>query len=183
MYGNPSHYWIVPTPNSPNWATGYTNLYQSVRDSKSPIYAEDNIEDTEKWLLDPNFSEGKTPQQRKEFGHDLDEDKMELYGLKTLSTQVLYITNTESIPKDNATLFFTQMFLPFMIKLTLHLERHDTLQTVNSDSHYAIKWTKKVIEEYDPADNFTEFYENNIMDVIGDEVIDPHVVYTMKICI
>ena len=64
---------------------------------------------------------------------------------------------------------------------SLHLERLDTLQTVNSDFQYAIKWTKKVIEEYDPVDNFTEFYENNIMDVIGDEVIDPHVVYMMKI--
>lgn len=165
-------------PNSLKLGYRVYNLPQSVRDHKFCIYAEDNIEETEKWLLDPDFLEGKTPQQRKEFGHDLDEDKMELYGLKNQSTQVLYITNTESIPKDNATpVPFTQMFLPCSgLNQFWHLERSlDTLQTVNffDFNPYAIKWTKKVIEEYDPADNFTEFYENNIMDVIGDEVIDP----------
>ena len=129
-----------------------------------------------------DFSEGKTiPQQRKEFGHDLDEDKMELYGLKNPEYTSFIHYKYRKYSFDNAGVQFTQMFLPCSgLNQSWHLERSlDTLQTVNffDFNPYAIKWTKKVIEEYDPADNFTEFYENNIMDVIGDEVIDPLMLY------
>ena len=46
------------------------------------IYPEDDVEETLEWLLDDDFLMDKTPKESLEFGYNLPEDKMELYGLK-----------------------------------------------------------------------------------------------------
>lgn len=165
-------------PNSLKLGYEVLNLPQQVRDHKMCIYPEDDVEDTVKWLLDDDFLKGKTPKESLEFGYDLPEDKMELYGFKNQQTQILYVTNTESIPKfDNTGVKFTHMMVPCAgLHQFWHLGNHvDSLKEVTfyDFNPYAIKWTDIVISEWDPSTNFTEFYETNIDRVIGDGVIDP----------
>lgn len=165
-------------PNSLKLGYKVFNLPQQVRDHKTCCYPEDQVEETASWILDSNFLSDKTPKESLEFGYNLHEDKMELYGYKNQQTQVLYITNTESIPKfDKTGKNFTHMMLPCSgLNQLWHLGNHiDSLEKVTffDFNPYAIEWTKIVINEYDPDTNFTEFYEQNIQRVIGDGVIAP----------
>ena len=164
-------------PNSLKLGYEVLNLPQQVRDHKECIYPEDDVEDTVKWLLDDDFISSKTPKESLEFGYNLPEDKMELYGFKNQQTQVLYITNTESIPKfDNTGVGFTHMMVPCSgLHQFWHLGNHvDTLDMVTfyDFNPYALEWTNIVIKEWDPRTDFTKFYEDNIQRVIGDGVIN-----------
>lgn len=165
-------------PNGLKLGYKIMNLPQQVRDHKHCCYPEDEVDETSKWILDSTFLNDKTPEQSLKFGYNLSEDKMELYGFKNQQTQVLYITNTESIPKfDKTGVEFTHMMLPCSgLNQLWHLGNHiDTLERVTffDFNPYAIDWTNLVLKEYDPKTNFTEFYENNIQRVIGDGVISP----------
>ena len=178
-------------PNSLKLGYEVLNLPQSLRYHKVCIYPEDQVEETCEWLLDDKFLESMTPKQSLEFGYNLDEDKMELYGFKNQQTQVLYVTNTESIPKfDRTGIKYTHMMVPCSgLHQFWHLGNHiDTLEQITffDFNPYAIAWTKLVLEEWDPSTNFTEFYETNIDRVIGDGVLarecciyDPKLVFAL----
>lgn len=153
------------------------NLPQGVRDHFHSCYPEDDIEQTKQWLLDPEFNTGRTPQEIKEWGYTLPEDKMELYGYKIQQFQVLYITNTENIPKRDPELLevgFSRHVVPCagLHQFWHQLQDINTLKSVLWFDYnpYAIAWTRLVIDEWDGRD-FTGFYEKNIQRIIGDGVI------------
>jgi len=153
------------------------NLPTAIRHNMHSCYPEDDIEETKTWLLDPDFLKGKTPREIKEFGYTLPEDKMELYGYKIQQFQVLYVTNTESVPKRDPELNdvgFTRHVVPCA---GLHqfwhlLQDQDTLSSVlwYDFNPYAIQWTEMILMEWDGRD-FVKFYEDNISRVISDGVI------------
>ena len=160
-------------------ALGYTvhNLPQGVRDNKHSCYPEDDVEQTIKWLLDPDFNTGKTALQAKEFGYTLPEDKMELYGYKNQQFQVLYVTNTENIPSRDPELDnvkFTQHVVPCAgLHQFWHVFRDlDTLKHVvwYDYNPYAVKWMRWVLEYWNGED-FSKFFSENIDIVCGDGVI------------
>lgn len=173
-----TRHWFLDAliPNSLKLGYEVINLPYEVRDHKVCIYPEDQVEETCEWLLDNDFLLNKTPKESLQFGYDLDEDKMELYGFKNQQTQVLYVTNTESIPKfDNTGVKFTHMMLPCSgLHQFWHLSNHiDTLEQITffDFNPYAIAWTKLVLDEWDPETDFTTWYEDNIDRVIGDGVL------------
>jgi hypothetical protein len=104
---------------------------------------------------------------------------MELYGYKIQQFQVLYVTNTESVPKRDPELKavgFTRHVVPCA---GLHqfwhlLQDQDTLSSVlwYDFNPYAIEWTQMVLMEWDGRD-FVKFYNDNISRVISDGVISP----------
>jgi len=152
------------------------NLPEEVREHKVCIYPEDDIEQTKEWLLNPNFLDGKTQEQLYEYGFSLPEDKLELWGYKIQHVQVLYVTNTESVPKDCVRPGFDVIAVPCS---GLHQFWHmaqaiDTLKRVvwfDFNTH-AIAWTKLVLEEWDGED-FDSFYKNNINRILENSVISP----------
>lgn len=161
-------------PNTIRKGYRVINIPDDIRHDKHSCYPEEDTEATKSWLLDTEFNTGKTPQQVKEFGYDLHEDKMELYGYKIQQFQVLYVTNTESIPRRPKNISISKHVVPCS---GLHQFWHiiqdvDTLERVcwYDFNPYAIAWTKLVLNEWDGV-NFSEFYRENIDRVIGDGVI------------
>lgn len=163
-------------PNSIARGRRVINIPDSIRHLKHSCYPEEDTEQTKQWLLDTNFNTGKTPQQIKEFGYSLHEDKMELYGYKIQQVQVLYITNTESIPTRRTGIQISKHVVPCS---GLHQFWH-IMQDLNTVEHvcwydfnpYAVAWTKLVLAEWDGV-NFSDFYRNNIQRITGDGVISP----------
>jgi hypothetical protein len=150
------------------------NFPQSLRDHKCCIYPEDDIEQTLDWLMDVDYMERLSTQEVRQFGFGLNEDKMELYGYKAQKVQVLYVTNTESVPKEAPDVGFTKLAVPCS---GLHQFWHivhalDTVQQVLwfDFNPYAVAWTKLVLSEWD-GKNFEKFFEQNIDRVVGDGVI------------
>jgi len=138
------------------------NLPQSVRDEKHCCYPEDDVEETKKWLMDPNWDQ-KSVDDLSQFSQTINEDKQELYGYKCMSTHVMYITNTENVPGDE-TYNCTVMTAPCS---GLHQFKHmvnarKTLERViwTDFSEAGIWWTKKVLAEWDGI-NFNAFYQKN----------------------
>lgn len=161
--------------------SGYSvlNLPEAVREHKVCIYPEDDIEATKEWLLDPNFVDGKTQEELYSYGFNLPEDKLELWGYKIQHIQVLYVTNTETVPKECPQPGFTVMAVPCS---GLHQFWHiaqalDTLKRVIwfDFNPHAIAWTKLVLEEWDGVD-FDSFYKANIHRITDNSVISPECV-------
>jgi len=171
--------WMIP--NAINANCMVINHPESLRKHKRCIYAEENIEQTKNWIMDTEFNETRTPREIVEFGYDLDEDKMELYGFKIQQYQVLYVTNTERVPSRGEHLDeigFTKMVMPCSgLNQFWHISKDlNTMEEVLwfDFNPYAIAWTKLVLHEWEPGvQSFTEFYRNNIDRVIGDGIISP----------
>jgi hypothetical protein len=152
------------------------NLPHSVRQHKCCIYPEDDVEQTISWLLDTEYLQNYSTSQVREFGYNLNPDKMELYGYKAQNVQVLYVTNTESVPAAPPIAGITKIAVPCS---GLHQFWHivhalDTLQQVVwfDFNPYAVEWTKLVLAEWDGR-NFAGFVQQNIQRIIGDGVISP----------
>ena len=150
------------------------NLPQSLRHHKCCIYPEDDIEQTLDWLMDVDYMDRVSAEQVRSFESDLNEDKLKLYGYKTQKIQVLYVTNTESVPEEPATVGFTKLAVPCS---GLHQFWHivhalDTLEQVLwfDFNPHAVAWTKLVLSEWDGRD-FELFVSNNIDRIVGDGVI------------
>lgn len=149
------------------------NLPHSLRYHKCCIYPEDDIEPTLEWLLDDDYMSRST-QQVREFSDALSEDKLKLYGYKTQKVEVLYVTNTESVPDEAPVIGFTKIAVPCS---GLHQFWHivhalDTVEQVLwfDFNPYAVAWTKLVLSEWDGRD-FESFFHNNIDRIVGDGVI------------
>ena len=76
------------------------NIPYELRMHQHCCYADQDIEETTTWLMNNDFNKSMPPAQIKKFGYDLDEDKLELFGYKIQQFQVLYITNTENVPRS-----------------------------------------------------------------------------------
>ena len=171
--------WLIP--NALNCNLEVLNHPHSLRQYKRCLYAEDRIAETKTWLMDNEFNESRTPRQVVEYGYELDEDKMELYGYKIQQYQVIYVTNTERVPSRSNLMDqvgFTKMVMPCSgLNQFWHISKDlNTIKEVLwfDFNPYAIAWTKLVLEEWEPGvTKFTDFYHNNIMRVIGDGIISP----------
>ena len=140
-------------PLSINAGLKVHNLPYSVRNCKTCIYPEDDIDFMTQWLVDNvNYYE-----------KDLPEDKQELYHLKNMTESVLYVTNTEGVP-INQNNDITVMTCPCS---GLHQFRHmiNNLSTIKKVvwfdfNQYSIMWTKILLNEWDGVD-FDSFWHNN----------------------
>jgi hypothetical protein len=138
------------------------NIPYSVRAHKYCCYPEDDIEQTESWLLDTNWSDQDVDTVSRYSHYEVQEDKQELYGLKIMKSHVMYITNTEAIPgfeKYNCNV----MTAPCS---GLHQFKHmtnaiDTLERViwTDFSQAGIWWTKTLLNEWDGKD-FHAFFKS-----------------------
>ena len=175
-----------------HWCMGnnYTvlNIPEDVREEKICIYPEDDIELTKRWLLDPNFLNDKTQEEIYEYGfnrHTVPEDKLELWGYKIQHIQVLYVTNTESVPFWAPTPGFTTVAVPCSgLHQFWHIAKHiDTLEKVVwfDFNPYAVEWTKLVLNEWSGED-FDAFYKDNIHRILENSVINPDcVLYNVEL--
>lgn len=170
-------------PNSLNLGYEVLNIPYELRMHQHCCYADQDIEETTTWLMNNDFNKSMPPAQIKKFGYDLDEDKLELFGYKIQQFQVLYITNTENVPrsiihepdeKTPSKFKISKMAIPCSgLNQLWHIYwQLDTLKEVIwfDFNPYAIQWTKMMLEEWDGID-FDEFYNSNIERVIGDGVI------------
>lgn len=136
------------------------NLPYSVREHKYCCYPEDDVEDTEKWLLDFDWDKQDEEILSEYSTNIVPEDKVELYGLKVMRSYVMFITNTESIP-DFEEQEFEVMTAPCS---GLHQFKHmtnsrNTLKRViwTDFSEAGMWWTKNLLENWDGKD-FHAFY-------------------------
>jgi hypothetical protein len=132
------------------------NLNNDIRDTKHCCYPEDNIEETKHWFLNDDLNSMTGD-------HVIGDDKHELYGMKVMDTNVMYITNTEDVPSA-AEYDCTVMTAPCS---GLHQFKHminarNTLTRViwTDFSEAGIWWTKKVLAEWNGI-NFDEFYRTH----------------------
>lgn len=139
------------------------NLNHDIRSEKHCCYPEDNLDETKRWFLDPDWTTNKTVHEVNVYSNSLDEDKQELYGFKCMNTHVMYITNTESVPGEE-NYNCTVMTAPCS---GLHQFKHmanarKTLKRVvwTDFSEAGIWWTKKVLAEWDGV-NFNKFFADN----------------------
>lgn len=157
---------------------GYSvlNLPESVREEKICIYPEDDIAGTKRWLLNQDLQDDLTPRQLWERGFELPEDKLELWGYKIQNVQVMYVTNTETVPVTAPRPGIREMAVPCSgLHQFWHAAWHiDTLKRVlwYDFNAYSVAWMKLVLAEWDGRD-FESFYRRNIDRVISDGVIDP----------
>lgn len=136
------------------------NLPYSLREHKHCCYPEDDIKETEQWLLDENWSDKDADELSRFQMEEIDEDKEELYGYKVMKSHVMYITNTESIPG------FEKYDVDVMTAPCsgLHQFKHMTnarpslKRVIWTDfSEAGVWWTKKLLAEWDGLD-FHSFY-------------------------
>lgn len=139
------------------------NLPYSVRNEKYCMYPEDDIEETKEWFLDPEWNK-RTDIDTFEYPYDnVHEDKRELYGFKVMDSQVIYITNTETVPMEDK-LDANIIAVPCSgLSQFKHMANAiDTLERVVwfDFSPYAIKWISEVLDKWDGR-NFTKFWYDN----------------------
>jgi hypothetical protein len=139
------------------------NLPHNVREHKHCCYPEDDIEDTEKWLLDLNWDKQDESFLAEYAMSKVPEDKRELYGLKVMKSFVMYITNTESIPgfEDNDYEIMTAPCSGLHQFKHMTNARNSLRRVVWSDfSEAGLWWTKNLLENWDGKD-FHAFYLKN----------------------
>ena len=136
------------------------NLPMEVREHKHCCYPEDDVEETEKWLLDEKWDEQDVDALSYFSMNNLDEDKEELYGYKVMKSHVMFITNTENIPG------FEKYDVDVMTAPCsgLHQFKHMTnarpslKRVIWTDfSEAGVWWTQKLLAEWDGLD-FHSFY-------------------------
>lgn len=144
------------------------NLSYEIRNTKICVYPEDDIESTIEWLMDTEYSDKyKNMLDINNAKFQLPEDKRDLYTLKSLDHSIMYITNTESIPRAQwaAGKPIDTLIVPAsgLNQFEYMLQTIDTIKTVNwmDFSKYGIGWTKHVLENWDGRD-FKQFVKDNI---------------------
>lgn len=140
------------------------NLPWNVRSEKHCCYPEDDIEFTKDWLLNKDFS-NLTRREIMLMRDDISEDKEELLGYKHMDKVVLYITNTESVPKrERHTYDHNIMTCPCsgLHQFTHMINAKDTLERViwTDFSDAGLWWIQHLIENWD-GNNFDAFYQNH----------------------
>jgi hypothetical protein len=154
------------------------NLPHSVRDEKYCCYPEDDIGETKEWL-DLDFTTKSLLEIRK-ISDKISEDKEELFAYKYMDKIILYITNTESVPKKDTVVYkHNVMTCPASgLHQFMHMiNARDTLERViwTDFSEAALWWVEFLITNWDGKD-FIDFYKSHkhhIHDVyhIDDETI------------
>ena len=138
------------------------NLNYDIRNAKYCCYPEDDIEQTKMWLLDTEW--GKRPDARDYYFDEVPEDKRELYGFKMMSEDIMYITNTESVPNEDE-LKVEVVAVPCSgLSQFKHMANTiDTLEKIIwfDFSPYATKWVKHVLDTWDGKD-FKKFVDDNV---------------------
>lgn len=144
------------------------NLGYDIRNTKTCCYPEDDVEDTAEWLLDFDYaSKFDSIHEITNAKYELPEDKRDLYTLKSLDITIMYITNTESIPKSY--LAKDKNIDTLVVPCSgLHQFEHimgslDTIKRVHwvDFSKYGIAWTKHVLENWNGND-FARFADENM---------------------
>lgn len=150
------------------------NIPYNMRGKKYCCYPEDDIEHTSNWLLDTDFMINNSEQDIKNLSPSIPEDKRELWGFKRQQYQILYATNTESVPDQDIKQPITLMCLPCSgLHQFMHISKHlATLKKVvwYDYNSYATAWIKLVINEWDGTD-FGSFVEANVYRVIRNGIL------------
>lgn len=139
------------------------NLPQDLRDQKTCCYPEDEIEHTIGWFLNKNFPNNLTVPELEVFNDEIHEDKQSLKQFKIMNTEIVYITNTESVPK----IVDIEADVISAPCSGLHQFKYasNNLKTLKrmvwfDFSPLGIAWTKKLLEEWDGR-NFCQYFEEN----------------------
>jgi hypothetical protein len=157
------------------------NIPYNMRSKKYCCYPEDDIEQTIEWLLDTEFTSKHTEEEIQFKTPSIPEDKRELWGYKRQKYQILYVTNTESVPKERIDYNLSVMCVPCSgLHQFMHISHHlDTLKRIIwfDFNPYAVQWTKIVINEWNGID-FEEFVESNVHRVLDNSTIrDDNIIY------
>lgn len=140
------------------------NFPQELRDTKKCCYPEDDIEQTMSWLLDKTFPEKLNAEELIDYEVKyINTDKQCLKQYKIMNTEVMYITNTEDVPKH-----FDMGAEVISVPCSgLHQFRYASgnLRTLKrivwaDFSPLGIAWTKKLLAEWD-GKNFQQFFYDN----------------------
>jgi hypothetical protein len=146
------------------------------------VHASDPDKNTEfvlSWIHERNLDESSQDIFEHRSKMDtMDQDIRELYELKLLKYQMVYVTNTEAIPKDYNFGATDQEFSALILPCSgLHQLYHiyhnlESLEEViwYDFNPYSVAWMRQVIENWDGLD-FETFYQNNKHVIIDDEVI------------
>jgi len=154
------------------------NLSYSIRDEKYCCYPADDIEETKEWL-NMDFSTKSLSQIRK-IADRISEDKEELFGYKYMDKMILYITNTESVPKKGAIKYsHNVMTCPASgLHQFMHMiNARDTLEKViwTDFSEAGLWWVEFLLTNWDGTDfiGFYKAHKHHIHDVydIDDDTI------------
>lgn len=136
------------------------NLPYELRRTKRCCYPEDDIEKTIEWFMDNNFPYDMTVEELEEFNVEISSDKQCLKQFKIMDTEIVYITNTESVPKY-CDLKAEVISVPCS---GLHQFRYasNNIKTLKrivwaDFSPLGIAWTKKLITDWDGR-NFEQFF-------------------------
>ena len=140
------------------------NFPQSLRDTKKCCYPEDETEQTVKWFLNKSFPHNLTQEEIKHYALNLiNEDKKCLKEFKIMDTEIVYITNTESVP-GVVDVGAEVISVPCS---GLHQFRYasNNLKTLKrivwaDFSPLGIAWTEKLLKDWDGR-NFDQYYQEN----------------------
>lgn len=144
-----------------------------------------DLEDVLSWIHKKEIVDNKNINQVRKFSDKFEEHRLELFTLKLLKYQIVYITNTEGIPKDYA---FNVPETPFETLVLpcsgLHQFYHiinniDTVKRVVwfDFNPYSVMWIKHLMENWNGED-FKKFVSKNkhiITD--GKVILEQNIIY------
>jgi hypothetical protein len=152
------------------------------------IHHDDPVEDLDNvlsWIHENEIADEKNINLARRESDKLNEQRQELFTLKLLKYQIVYITNTEGVPKDfeffppNAR--FETLALPCSgLHQFYHIIRNiDTVKSVVwfDFNPYSVLWMKHLIENWDGYD-FKKFVQSD-KHVITDSkiILDQNIIY------
>lgn len=148
------------------------NFPPHLRKLKECIYLEDHAQETVDWLFSDNYymqSDEVYSQLKSEIIEKEQQDKLPLWSLKRQTENIVYITNTESVPNFNLLPDFMNSDVDtyvvpcsgfnqfeFMIK---HLDSLKNVVFYDANRH-SIAWMKYLITNWDGISDLYEFIED-----------------------
>ena len=146
---------------------GYTvlNIDYDIRSRKVCVYPEDDVEWTQTYA-NKKFWTLLSDEQRDEFFYQLKTkypDKKPLFEFLNLQNEMVYITNTETVPDDRNDNIEVLVCPASGLSQFKHISNNlNTMQQViwTDFSNTQMNWLKNLIFNWD-GKNFKEFYKNN----------------------
>lgn len=147
------------------------NFPHSIRKLKECVYLEDDIEDTVSWLFSDDYymaSDSVYSELKFSIKHKEQDDKLPLWSFKRQTENIVYITNTESVPNFNLLSDFLETDVDTYVmpcsgfnQFEFMLQHIDTLKNVvfYDANRNSIAWMKHLINDWDGISDLYEFID------------------------
>lgn len=145
----------------------------------------ENVEDVLSWIHKKEIVNNQNINQIRKFSDKFDESRLELFTLKLLKYQIVYITNTEGIPKDYKFNVPTTPFETLVLPCSGLHQFYHIINNIDSVKRvvwfdfnpYSVKWMRHLLENWD-GKNFKKFVDDTRSVITEDAVIlDQNIIY------